>query len=99
MCDTEHMFACPQAKQQVPIDIFDLFRSRKNITILNRHFLLKTKILQDDGGLSFLGGFPAVEEVKVRFYSNSFIGSNLQDSNNTIDPKILTNTVLKDAKD
>merc|ERR1712072_1528509 len=31
MCDTEHMFACPQAKQQ-------------------------------GGGLSFLGGFPSVEE-------------------------------------
>merc|ERR1712203_704639 len=33
MCDTEHMFACPQPTQQ-------------------------------DGGLSFLGGFPSVEEVK-----------------------------------
>ena len=63
MCDTEHMFACPQAKQQVPINIFDLFRKKT----LYRHFLLKTKILQDDGGLSFLGGFPAVEEVKVKF--------------------------------
>merc|ERR1711923_87923 len=41
MCDTEHMFACPQAKQQ------------------------------DDGGLSFLGGFPAVEEVKNPFLAGA----------------------------
>ena len=55
-------------------------------TKLNRHFLLKTKILQDDGGLSFLGGFPAVEEVKVRFYSNSFIGSNCKTVTKTLTP-------------
>merc|ERR1712183_1177927 len=40
MCDTEHMFACPQAKQQ-------------------------------DGGLSFLGGFPSVEEVKNPFLAGA----------------------------
>merc|ERR1711872_704000 len=41
MCDTEHMFACPQAKQQ------------------------------DDGGLSFLGGFAPVEEVKNPFLAGA----------------------------
>merc|ERR1711992_257506 len=40
MCDTEHMFACPQAKQQ-------------------------------GGGLSFLGGFPSVEEVKNPFLAGA----------------------------
>ena len=47
---------------------------------------MKTKILQDDGGLSFLGGFPAVEEVKVKFYSNSFIGSNCKTVTKTLTP-------------
>ena len=84
MCDTEHMFACPQPKQQVPINIFELFRRKK--TILNRHFLLKTKILQDDGGLSFLGGFAPVEEVKVKFYWNGFIGSNCKTVTKTLTP-------------
>ena len=83
MCDTEHMFACPQPKQQVPINIFELFRKK---TILYRHFLLKTKILQDDGGLSFLGGFAPVEEVKVKFYWNSFIGSNCKTVTKTLTP-------------
>merc|ERR1712107_518466 len=41
MCDTEHMFACPQVKQQ------------------------------DDGGLSFLGGFAPVEEVKNPFLAGA----------------------------
>merc|ERR1711962_938570 len=41
MCDTEHMFACPQPKQQ------------------------------DDGGLSFLGGFAPVEEVKNPFLAGA----------------------------
>ena len=82
MCDTEHMFACPQAKQQVPITIFDLFRKKT----LYRHFLLKTKILQDDGGLSFLGGFAPVEEVKVKFYWNGFIGSNCKTVTKTLTP-------------
>ena len=85
MCDTEHMFACPQPKQQVPINIFELFRRKK--TILYRHFLLKTKILQDDGGLSFLGGFAPVEEVKVKFYWNGFIGSNCKTVTKTLTPK------------
>ena len=88
MCDTEHMFACPQPKQQVPINIFELFREKKqNKTILYRHFLLKTKILQDDGGLSFLGGFAPVEEVKVKFYWNGFIGSNCKTVTKTLTPK------------
>ena len=88
MCDTEHMFACPQPKQQVPINIFELFREKKqNKTILYRHFLLKTKILQDDGGLSFLGGFAPVEEVKVKFYWNGFIGSNCKTVTKTSTPK------------
>ena len=86
MCDTEHMFACPQPKQQVPINIFELSR-KKNKTILYRHFLSKTKILQDDGGLSFLGGFAPVEEVKVKFYWNSFIGSNCKTVTKTLTPK------------
>ena len=87
MCDTEHMFACPQPKQQVPINIFELFREKKqNKTILYRHFLLKTKILQDDGGLSFLGGFAPVEEVKVKFYWNGFIGSNCKTVTKTLTP-------------
>ena len=47
---------------------------------------MKTKILQDDGGLSFLGGFPAVEEVKVKFYSNDFIGSNCKTVTKTLAP-------------
>ena len=55
-------------------------------TILNRHFLLKTKILQDDGGLSFLGGFAPVEEVKVKFYWNGFIGSNCKTVTKTLTP-------------
>ena len=87
MCDTEHMFACPQPKQQVPINIFELFREKKqNKTILYRHFLLKTKILQDDGGLSFLGGFAPVEEVRVKFYWNGFIGSNCKTVTKTLTP-------------
>jgi len=40
MCDTEHMFACPQPKQQ-------------------------------NGGLSFLGGFPSAEEVKNPFLAGA----------------------------
>merc|ERR1719342_904519 len=40
MCDTEHMFACPQPKQQ-------------------------------DGGLSLLGGFPSVEQVKNPFLAGA----------------------------
>merc|ERR1712141_317624 len=40
MCDTEHMFNCPQPKQQ-------------------------------NGGLSFLGGFPSAEEVKNPFLAGA----------------------------
>ena len=47
---------------------------------------MKTKILQDDGGLSFLGGFAPVEEVKVKFYWNSFIGSNCKTVTKTLTP-------------
>ena len=48
---------------------------------------MKTKILQDDGGLSFLGGFAPVEEVKVKFYWNGFIGSNCKTVTKTLTPK------------